>query len=144
MIVFKTYLKIVKKCLPMILIYSAIFLFFAVMIPSSQSNEINFEASKPLVVVLNNDENTKLLESFNKYLAENCEIVDIEDKGDSLKDALFFRQVDYIVKIPKNFTADFMNGKEPKLDIMKVPGVVNSIYAEMIINKYFRGSKCVC
>lgn len=135
MTVFKTYFKIFKRFLPTVFIYAAIFSILALMIPSSNKST-DFTASKPRIVVVNNDSNTKLIESFNKYLEENTEIVDIEDEGDNLSDALFYRQVEYIIEIPENFTKDFLSDKEVKIETRQIPDNTNSIYAEMLISRF--------
>jgi ABC-2 type transport system permease protein len=135
MTVFKTYFKIFKRFLPTVFMYTVIFLILALMIPVS-NRTADFTASKPRIAVINNDSNTKLIESFNKYLEENTEIISIENDENSLSDALFFRDVCYIIEIPENFTKEFLSDKEVKLETRQVPDSTDSMYAEMLISRF--------
>jgi len=142
MIVFNSYFKIVKRYKPIIIIYTAIFLFFAILGTSSnQTSVASFGAVKPNVALINNDSNTSLISSFKEYLNENAKIIDLKNETDSIKDALFFRTVDYIIVIPSNFTNDFFNNKESKIDTLKVPNSYQATYTEMLLNNFLNAAR---
>ena len=85
MTVFNTYLKIIKKQYPMILIYLGITLFFAIFTTStSTENVTSYVAEKPTITIINNDEDTKFLQNFKSYIAENAEILEIENNEEKL------------------------------------------------------------
>lgn len=136
MIVFRNYFKLVKSYLPFIILYTVIFVFFAVFTTVNDSSSADFTAAKPRISFINNDTNTLLLQSFKEYLSENSTLVEIENKEEKLKDALFSRNVYYIVIIPENFTEDYLAGKNPKINTMSTPDG-NSSYIEMLMNRYF-------
>ena len=120
MIVFKNYFRIVKSFIPTMILYTVIFTFFAVI--SSTANTSpggTFTVSKPKVSIINNDEKTVLIESFTDYIEDNANIVEVNNNDTDIKDALFFREVAYILSIAENFTEDFMNGLKPKIETMK-------------------------
>lgn len=133
MTVFKSYFKIVKKYISTIILYTAIFLFFAVI--STQNSSSEFSAKKPNLAIIKND-NGQLVETFSDYIEENANIIELKNNESTLKDALFFREVNMILVIPENYTKDFMDGKNPKIEMMKVPDSSSSMYSEMLLNRF--------
>ncbi|MDF2523718.1 MAG: hypothetical protein K0R31_1359, partial [Clostridiales bacterium] len=63
------------------------------------------------------------------------------DDTQKLQDALFFREVEYIVKVPKGFTEGLLNGKVIQLEKTAVPGSTSGIYIDSVINKYLNTAK---
>ena len=134
MIVFRNYFKIIKKFLPIIIIYTTIFMFFAVMTTSFNSST-QFTVTKPNVGIVNND-NSLITETFIKYVESNAVIIDINDDENSLKDALFYRVVDYILIIPENYGISLLTDLSLKIETMKVPDSYSSTYTEMLLNRF--------
>jgi len=137
MTIFKNYFKIVKKSLPIIIMYTVIFsVITAITVKANGGEQQQFTASKPDIAIINNDEQTVFLENFEEYIKQNAEIKQINNDETSLKDALFFGEVDYILIIPKNYTKDFLEGRNPKINTMKVPDSYGASYCEMLLNRY--------
>lgn len=143
MIVFKTYFKIIKKLSSQLSIYLVIFLGLAVLFSfMGSTNQVDkFTQSKTRVAFINNDEHSVLIKNFKDFLEKRSIYVDIEDKTEKLQDALFFREVEYIARIPAGFTAAIMSGKDTMIDKTVVSGSTSSIYTDMLINKYFNTAK---
>lgn len=141
--VFKTYFKIIKKNIGQISIYIGVFLVLAIAFSfSSTSQSIdNFTQAKTRVAFINDDENSVLIKGFKEYLGNYSVYVPIENNTKKLQDALFFRDIEYIVRIPKGFTVDIMAGKDANLAKTTVAGSTNSIYIDMVVNKYFNTTK---
>lgn len=135
MTVFNNYLKIAKKYIPMVITYTVIFVFFAVF--STTSNKgTNFTVTKPNIAVINYDTKTVFVETFTKYLTDNSKIIELDNNEESLKDALFFNQVDYILIIPANFTKNFMNSEDVFIETLKIPNSYAATYMEILLNKF--------
>ncbi|MDD4718993.1 MAG: ABC transporter permease [Bacilli bacterium] len=144
MIVFNNYFKILKKYTSMIITYTLIFVAFAVFATANSSSvdsSTSFLATKPNVALINRDQETVLIESFKEYLEDNSNIKELKDDEESLRDALFYREVDYILIIPNNFTENFMASKKPKIDTMNIPDSYGMIYTEMLLNRYLNIAK---
>lgn len=143
MIVFKTYFKIIKKLSSQLSIYLVIFLGLAVLFSfMGSTNQVDkFTQSKTRVAFINNDEHSVLIKNFKDFLEKHSIYVDLEDKTEKLQDALFFREVEYIARIPAGFTAAIMSGKDTMIDKTVVSGSTSSIYTDMLINKYFNTAK---
>ncbi|MDD2519048.1 MAG: ABC transporter permease, partial [Bacilli bacterium] len=138
MIVFNNYFKVLKKYSSMIITYTIIFVAFAVFATNANTTNTSdsFSSTKTNVAVINRDQETVLIESFVNYLGDNAEIKELKDDEEALRDALFYREVDYILIIPENFTDDFMASKNPKIDTMNIPDSYSMKYTEMLLNRY--------
>ncbi len=134
MIVFKNYLKIIKKFLGVIFIYTGIFLFFAITTSVSNNTNQEFTEVKPDVAIISED-NSLLISSFKDYVGEKTNIVNLDES--KLEDALFYREVDYIMIIPNNYGEEFLKGNILEIETKKVADSYNSYYSEMLFNKYF-------
>lgn len=140
--VYKAYFKIVKSVLPIIISYILIFAAISVLTTLNRGSENNtFESSKINIAYINKDQESPFLNSFYTYLDENFNILEIENDDKSLRDALFFRKVEYIVIVPPNFTNKFLSGESIQLETLNVPDSSGGLYAESIINKYFNIAK---
>lgn len=136
MIVFKNYIKIVKGYLPMVLMYTGIFLLFAVIATSAGDSTTSFTTLKPKLAIQNNDPQSSFTKDFVAYLAQQGTIIELTDATYAESDALFYRKVDAILTIPKGFGSDFQNGLAPKISSQVVPDSANAAYITMFINQY--------
>ena len=141
--VFKTYFKIIKKQMGQISIYLVIFISLSIMftLTSPVKNIEDFTQSKTRIAFINEDENSVLIEGFKEYLGIHSVYVAIQNDTNKLQDALFFRDIEYIARIPKGFTKDIMEGKSGQIEKSVVSGSISSMYTDMLINKYFNTSK---
>jgi len=136
--VYKAFFKIIKKNLIEISIYLLVFLFFAILMTTTGSDRqnIGFEEAKKNIAFINNDKESEIVAGLRDYLSEKANIVEIEDDAEKLQDALFYRKVEYIVRVPAGFSDDFLSGKEFQLEKTTVPNSTAAIYMDSLINKY--------
>lgn len=141
--VYKAFFKIILKNFTQILIYAGIFIFFAVVLTKNYTDpsKVNFTATKINIAFINHDTDSKIVEGLKDYLGKNANIINIPDNTQKLQDALFFRQVEYIVKVPNGFTDELMNGKAVKLEKIVVPNSTSGIYMDSLVNKYLNTVK---
>jgi ABC-2 type transport system permease protein len=141
--VFKVYFKIIKANIKQMSIYLIIFLAISLIysVSATPKREEGFSQTKTNVAFINLDEDTALTRGFKEYLSRYVNFVDVENKQDKLQDALFFREVEYIVTIPKNFTKDFLQGKAVEIEKITVPNSTTKMYVDMAINKYFNEAR---
>ncbi len=137
MTVFKTFLKVLNKNKFVIILYTIILLLFGGINMQTSENSTNFVASKPDVLIINNDENIGISKNLSDYIEKNTNIVKVEDNEDAINDALFYRDVNYIIYIPKHYRQDVLNGKNPEIEI-KSTGDHSGSYAEMILSRYIK------
>lgn len=137
MTVFKTFLKVLNKNKFVVILYTIILLVFGGINMQTSENSTNFVASKPNVLIINNDENEGISKNLSDYIEKNTNIVKVEDEEEAVNDALFYRDVSYIVYIPKNYRQDVLSGKNPEIEI-KSAGDYGGSYAEMILSRYIK------
>lgn len=141
--VYKAIFRVIYKNKSQSFIYIFVFVFFAVLLSSTYTSPVNanFAETKINIVFINHDNNSKIVEGLKDYLNKNANIINIADDAKKLQDALFFRKIEYIVKVPKGFTEGLISGKAVKLDKTTLQGSTSSIYMNNIINKYLNTSK---
>ena len=137
MIVFKTFLKVLNKNKFIIILYSVILLAFGTISIQSKSSDTNFVASKPSILIVNEDKNEGITKSLINYIEQNSDTPKIDDNESARDDALFYTELNYIIYIPNNFNKDFIEGKNPEIKI-KSGNNYNSSYANMILNRYMK------
>ena len=137
MTVFKTFLKILNKNKFIIILYTLFLIFFGGFNMQTSEHNTNFVASKPDIMIVNYDEEKGITKDLIKYIEENSNVVDLKNNEDAINDALFYRDVNYVVYIPKNYNKDFMDGKNPEIEI-KSTGDYQSSFAEMLLSRYIK------
>ncbi len=137
MTVFKTFWKILNKNKITVIIYTIMLLIFGASNMQTSENSMNFVASKPDVLIVNLDEEKGITKDLIKYITNNSNIIDIEKTQEKINDALFYRDINYCIYIPKNYNKDFMEGKNPELEIKSTKDYQAS-YAEMLISRYIK------
>lgn len=141
--VYKAFFKIILKNLNQIMIYIVVFLSLTIALANTNSNpaKTDFSNTKINIAIINNDGDSKLSKGLENYLGQNANIIDLPNDAQKLQDALFFRKVEYIVKVPAGFSEGFMSGKAVELEKSTVPNSTSAIYLDSIINKYLNTAK---
>lgn len=137
MTVFKTFLKVLNKCKFSVILNTVILLIFAGVNMTTSDTQMNFEATKPDILIVNQDDNIGITQNLTKYLEENCEIIAVKDNEDAINDALFYRDVNYVIYIPQNYRQDVLKGENPEIQI-KSTGDYQASYAEMLLARYVK------
>lgn len=135
MTVFKAFLHVLNKSKAPIIMYTAILVFFGAFNMQTSDNNASFTPSKPDVLIVNNDEEKGLTKGLVDYLAKKTNIMDI-DSG-KIDDALFYRDVNYVIYIPKGFNSEFLKGNNPEIEI-KSTGDYQSSLADMMVQRYLK------
>ena len=137
MTVFKTFLKVLNRYKGMVILYTVMLIVFGGLNMKSNNQTTDFIATKPSVLIINNDENVGLTKGLIDYISENSDVKNIENNDDSINDALFYREVNYIIYIPGNFRKDILSGKNPEI-LVKSTGDYQANLAEMMVEKYVK------
>ena len=133
MTVFKTYWKIVKKNIGIIILYTVMLLVFGTMNLKTNKNSFEFVSSKPDIILVNNSSGI-ITDNLISYLKTNANVNNITDETD-IDDAVFFRDANYVIYIPKEFENKLESGKEVNIDI-KTNNSYDSYIASELLNKY--------
>lgn len=137
MTVFNTVLKIVNKYKFTIILYTVMLIIFGGLNFKTSNNSVSYVATKPDVFIINEDEEIGITKDLINYFDKNTNIKDLDTDEESINDALFYRDINYVIYIPKNFRNDFLNGKNPKINI-KTTKDYNSVLAENLLDNYLK------
>ena len=137
MTVFSAFLKVLNQCKITVILYTIILIFFAAFNMQTSENSTTFIASKPDILIINNDEEEGITKNLITYLEENSNIIEVKNENQAIEDALFYREVNYIIYLPKDFRKDFLVGKNPTIEI-KSTGDYQASLAQMLLNKYLK------
>ena len=99
--VFKAYLLVIKRNIPLLMIYFFVFVAMAVIFLNLVGSQTysDFSEVKSNIIIMN-EENTVLTDGFVDYLMDNANILSVSGDEESIKDALFFGKADYVLTIP--------------------------------------------
>ena len=150
MTVFKTFLQVLNRYKVTVLIYTVMLVAFGGLNFQTSDSNVNFTASKPDILIINEGENKGITNDFIDYLTEHANIKDIKNDEESINDALFYRDVNYIVYIKPNFRESILSNspnqeEQFKKDIsssnrtiieIKTTGDYQASIADMLVNKY--------
>lgn len=135
MTVFKAFWKIVKKYKVTVILYTVMLIIFGGISISSGDNGFKYTDSKPRIYVVNNDLNNKLTENFISYLNKNSDLIKIKDN--KVDDAIFYKDIDYVIYIPELYGSNVLSGLNPILDIKKNDSY-DSALAQLLVEKYIK------
>lgn len=142
--VYKAFFKVIRSNLTSISIYLIVFVVFAIILGNTKEDpgDINFEDTKVNIAFINKDEDSKLVDGLKEYLSVNTNIVDIGNTKEDMQDALYFREAEYIVTIPKGFTEKILsNSKEATIEKKTIPNSASEIYVDDLVNRYLNTAK---
>jgi len=136
--VYKAFFKVIQKNRGQILIYLVVFMVLALLLTNTYNPPQNTDFSKVKVNIafINNDDDSQLVAGLKTYLSENANLVDLPDDTQKLQDALFFREVEYILRVPAGFTEAILGGQDVQLEKTTVPDSTSNVYMDLLINKY--------
>ena len=137
MIVFNTFWKVINKYKGTIILFTVMLVAFGGINTTSSNSTVDFTNSKLDIAIVNKDENKGLTKNLISYLKKNTNVKDIKNEEEALDDALFYREVNYIIYIPKDYHNDVLSGKTPEIDI-KTVGDYTSSLAEMLLTRYLK------
>ncbi len=143
--VFRLCLKILKKQLPIMLVYLIVFLVISLIMSSflakeqQQQDRLFTQAKSNIAFIC--EENTPLVNGFKQELSRVANFVELPDETEALQDALYFRTVTYILRVPEGFTDSFMQGENVQLEKTAVPDSISSTYLDLFIDQYFNTAR---
>ena len=137
MTVFNTFWKVINKYKGTIILFTVMLIAFGGINTTSNSSTVDFTNSKPDILIVNKSGNNSLTKNLISYLKKNTNVKDIKNTEDARNDALFYREVNYIIYIPKNYQEDVLSGKIPEINI-KTVGDYTSSLAEMLLTRYLK------
>ena len=117
--------------------YIGIFLLFAIFLSGIGSSQVSgFSETKCKIAVFNEDDGSAPADGLTEYLGGKAVIVEMEDDEEKLRDALFYRDIEYMLRIPAGFSDGLIAGKDVRIEKTTVPDSTSAVYLDMLVNKY--------
>ena len=112
--VFKTFMKIAKRKLPIVLMYAWIFIVLLIMFTAYGPQDISFEEESLGVCVIDED-NTDASLAVTDYISKSHKLIEIENDMDEIIDALYYTRVDYVLVIKEGYSEKIADGQTDNL-----------------------------
>lgn len=137
MTVFKTFLKILNKYKVTVIMYTVFLVLFGAFNMNATEQSVNFVSVKPKIAIVNQGEEVGITKDFIDYLKKNSDVVKLKNSESARRDALFYRDVNFIVIFSPDFRKDFLNGKEPKIQVKSTKDYP-AMMAERLVTRYIK------
>lgn len=146
MTVFKGALRIAIRQKFLIVLYLVIFMALGMMITGSKDNgsSLGYEKESVTMAVIDRDE-TELSEGIREVLNASQNVVSIKDDEKTIREELYYSNIEYAIIIPKDFEKNYLDAieNEDTIDNMILgtgrPSSNASYYVENIIDSYLSG-----
>jgi len=130
-------MKILRNNLPGISIYFMIFVVISIVMTMAMTpRETGQFGREKFEIAFFAEEETPLVSGLREALADHVNFVPLNDETEKLQEALFYRRVHYILRVPEGFTASFLQGTPTRLQRTSVPDAASRIYIDLRIDRY--------
>jgi len=136
MIVFKTFLKILNKNKGLVIFYTLLLVGISYFNMQNNETSLTFEQVKPDVFIVDNDDSS-LSHNLVTYLKDNMNVIKDLNTEEKINDAIFYRDINYYIEIPKNYFEDLLNNQDKGI-IVKTTNDYQARFAEKILDRYIR------
>ncbi len=135
--VFKCFFKIIRQNIGLILMYFIIFLVLTVAFSNTggQGEAQMFNDSKIKVTVIDYDD-SEVSQALTSLLYEHHERVDLENDTETLQDALYMRDTEYVLFIPQGYGQSVVDGDPLPLDSAQIPNSFSGTYVDRLVSSY--------
>lgn len=137
MTVFNAFIKVIRKNILTIILYTVILVVFSAANMQVGDTGTQFTASKPEVYIINNDPDSAVTKNLTDYISKNMNIVDIKGGEDAVKDALFYKEISCVVEIPENYGSYITSGKSSQINV-RSDETYGAALAKMKLQSYLR------
>lgn len=136
--VFKTFMKIAKKKLPIVLMYAWIFIVLLIMFTAYGPQDVSFE-DKSLGVSVIDEDNTDASRAVTEFISKSHKLIELENDKDVIIDALYYTRADYVLVIKEGYSEKISDGQTDGLfENYKLPDSYSGVYLENDIDLYIR------
>lgn len=139
MTVFKAFFRVGRRNLWPVLLYMGVMGLMAVMMISSvgqESTGLSVNTKDFSLAVINGDEGDPVSRDLIDFIGERARIRDIGSGEKAVRDALFWRDVDYVIELPKGFGQAALSDNPMKIQSISSPNGYTSVYVDMQVNRF--------
>jgi len=138
--VFKVCLKIINKNKMVMFVYILAFVFVSMIVMNMNKKEEtpeSFSDTKVSIAIIAEEE-TGFTKGLQASLTDVANIEVIKDDQETIQDALYFRAVYMVIRIPEGFTQSVLAGAPMSLETHTVPNATASMQVTLHINQFMK------
>ena len=135
MTTYKAFLKVLRKNIWVIMLYTVILLVCVIGNSQNSKSMVSFTATRPNVTIYDHDK-SPLSERMEKYFSERADIVKL-DSEEALEDALYYSGTDYVINIEEGFGVGISRGEKPEMSVKSV-GNYSSYLSETMLARFLK------
>ena len=140
MTVFRGYLKVVRSNWPTICLYLGIFIACTILFQfTAQSTDEETYQMNGMNIGVTDGDGGELAGALIAYLGSIHHVTELEEEISVLQEKLYYRDVDYILRIPDDFYEECVSGGK-KLEVTSIPGSYSGIYVEQQIGSFLNNA----
>lgn len=138
--VFKAFFKILNKNKTTMIVYMVVYLALAFILSfNGQKSDTSNFSQVCMEIGVDNQDKGKLGEALVSYLEKKNDIKEIPKEREELLDAMYYRNIQYVLIIPEDFTEKFLAGeRDGVLEGTVVPGNNTAYLAGMEIDEFLQ------
>ncbi len=138
--VFKTCMLIARRCFGTLISFVIVFICISVFTSQIQGDnmEAAFKGEAVPFTLVNRDEASPLIDGLHEYLLSQAPEIQLEDDEQTLQNALFYAETDYIIIVPEGFST---NWPEMNVQISTRPDSMQSYFMDALVDSYFNQVK---
>ena len=112
--VFKAFLKVLRKRLPIAMIWIVVFLVISIVVSNTQTDEKTFSNTQLDVCVWDEDQTAASM-ALKDWIGSKHHLISVQQDPDQMLDALYYEQADYILTIQKGYAEKLERGETDDL-----------------------------
>lgn len=118
-------------------IYAGIFFALTILFSSfGKNSDTGFQTTKINVGIVDHDKST-VSKALKTFLSNEQNVKDIKDEKKTMQNELFYRNVEYILILPKGFGESLLSeNKKAQIENVKVPGSTSGYMIDQQVNKF--------
>ena len=134
---FRLFMLLVKRNLLSVIIYLVIFIVIAILGATNiQDTEVQLYQDEAIGFTVQNRDNSMLGEEIKAYLSEKNNYIEVADDLSALRDAMFYREIYYVLIIPEGYEKAICAGEDIALENYKVQDSAMGYYLDMAVDSY--------
>lgn len=139
MTVFKGFFQVARRNLVPVILYVAIMVVMSAMMIESlgeRPDDLVVSTKDYALAVRSHDGEDPVTAGLIAFLGSRAKLVDIGEGERSVSDALFWRDVDYVLEIPEGFGQALLEGRQMEIETYASPNDYTHMYVDAYVNRY--------
>lgn len=139
MTVFKCFFRVARRYIGSVALYVGIMVLVSSLITASMpanSDELTVNTTDYKIAIVNQDGDDPVSAALIAFLAGKTNVQQLGAAERDTQQALFWREVEYVVRVPQGFGQSVLKGENPKLVGVVTPNDYVHMYVDGFVNRF--------